>query len=167
MIHDHPGGPFVLRCDDEVAPILGRVVVRGEIDHEKTEDFGVVVVVGVLPEVSIGRGGHDGIIVTVPPIGPLSGPVLVLDPNRVRVLGRTVKDQVLDRVVHDELVVGRDVVVVVGHASIVSGSASRCNHCRNRCGQIVDNFILFLCPTPLDILSGQCRAAWDSHPPRC
>jgi len=167
MIHDHPGTSFVLGCDDEVAPILRRVVVRREIDHEKTEDFGVVVVVNMLPEVSIGRGGHDGIIVTVPPIGPLSGPVLVLDPHGVLVLGRTVEDHILDRVVHDELVVGRDVVVVVGHASIVSGSASACNHCKNRCGQIVDNFILFLCPKPLDIMSGQCRDAWDSHPPRC
>jgi len=151
-----------------VTPILGRPVRGVEIDHEQTEGFDVlvVVVVGVLPEVVIGRGWH-GIIVTIPSIGPLSGSVLVLDPDGVVVVGRTVEDQVLDRVVHDELVVGRDVVVVVGHASIVSGFASVRNPCKNRCGQIVDNFILFLCPTPLDILSGQCRDAWDSHPLRC
>ena len=40
MIHDHPGGPFVLGCDDEVAPILGRPVIGGEIDHEKAKDGG-------------------------------------------------------------------------------------------------------------------------------
>jgi len=40
MIHDHPGGSFVLGCDDEVAPILGLPTVRGEIDHEKAKDGG-------------------------------------------------------------------------------------------------------------------------------
>ena len=120
MVHDHTGTPFVLRCDDEVAPVLRRPVRGVKIDHEQTEDIGVVVVVvvGMLPEVMIGRGWH-GIIVTIPPIGPLSGSVLVFNPDRIVVVGRTVEDQVLDRIVHDELVVGRDVVVVVGHASIV------------------------------------------------
>jgi len=40
MIHDHPGTPFVLGCDDEVAPILGLPARGGEIEDEEAKDGG-------------------------------------------------------------------------------------------------------------------------------